>query len=467
MAVPAVRKVRGVRMGRPRPGGTSRWDLLVISVAVASVGLGAVLLAGAVSSSSSGTVTSSSTLAITLPRTVWALLFLAPLLVGSVALLIRLAAYRTGPLLSIVVALLVVFAFILFTGPWDGQGSILLNSGSGTPASTGGNGTGNGTGSGSGSGSGNGSGGTGGNGSGGGTGGGSGGTGGGGTGGGGGQGGGNSTGGGTGNTSGGGGGNSTGGGTGNSTGGGGTGGGGTGGGGNSTGGGTGNSTGGGGAGGGGTGGGGTGNGTGGGATGSNSSGSGSPGVHGTGSGNNTSHPVSGIGSGPEISTGVPPWVAMATALGLCVVLVLLALPGVVTRLADRRGRRIPRDPPLGTVSGPAAGPIDWARVERALNEAEASIARGEDPREAVVRLYNSLLRDAEPRIGNVETATAREIDLRRLRRYGVPANVSEALTHLFEEARYSSHRIVPAQATSFAEAIRTARTDLARGALPG
>jgi hypothetical protein len=141
-------------------------------------------------------------------------------------------------------------------------------------------------------------------------------------------------------------------------------------------------------------------------------------------------------------------VAVVAALSVCVA--VLAIPGVLSRVVDRSraGRRPPSVRP---------------EVERALADAGAALDRGEDLRETVVRLYVQLLFALGPRAGDVAVLTADEIRRDVLTTLGVSAPAAEALTRVFEEARYSTHPIGPADAGRFREAIRRAEADLSRG----
>jgi hypothetical protein len=180
--------------------------------------------------------------------------------------------------------------------------------------------------------------------------------------------------------------------------------------------------------------------------------SGSNGTNGTGpNGTNGTHTnLSGGLMGASVLR-LPPWFSLALVLGLVGLVGALAIPGLIARLVDRapRVRGVP--------------PPDRGQVRAALSDAEAAIDRGEDPRETVVRLYVRLLSVLGPKVGDLSCLTADEIRVRALAALGVRPSASEALTRLFEEARYSTHPIGPAESGRFREAVHLATTDLMRG----
>jgi hypothetical protein len=147
---------------------------------------------------------------------------------------------------------------------------------------------------------------------------------------------------------------------------------------------------------------------------------------------------------------VTPWVLIAVIVGISVCVAVLAFPRMLSRLIDRAPRKA-RVPPTAR-----------AQVQAALADAGAAIDRGADPRETVIRLYLRLLYEIAPRAGDVSPLTPDEIRRHMLAGLGVGAAASEALTRLFEEARYSSHPIGPGDAQRFREAIRQVDDDLRR-----
>lgn len=148
---------------------------------------------------------------------------------------------------------------------------------------------------------------------------------------------------------------------------------------------------------------------------------------------------------------LPAWVWVAVGAVVAGLVALVAAPGVLSALVDRRAR-----------SGPAPVP-DRRQIQDALTEAGAAIDRGEDPRVTVVRLYVRLLEAIAPRVGDLSSLTADEIRVRALAPLGIDPGASEVLTRLFEEARYSTHPVLPDDAGRFREAIRRAERDLLRG----
>jgi len=167
-------------------------------------------------------------------------------------------------------------------------------------------------------------------------------------------------------------------------------------------------------------------------------------------GNNSTHGANGTSVPPTYIWTIPPWLLLVVGVGLSACAAALALPGVLSRLVDRA----PRRPALAAAR---------LQVQSALAEAGAAIDRGADPREAVIQLYVRLLVEIAPRVGDVAPLTADEIRQVPLAALGVRAAASEALTRLFEEARYSTHPIGPVQAGRVREAIRQIEDDLRRG----
>ena len=154
---------------------------------------------------------------------------------------------------------------------------------------------------------------------------------------------------------------------------------------------------------------------------------------------------------------IPPYVPWLVAGGLCVVVVVLALPGVVSRLADRARRS----------GGGAAPPADRSEVAAALSDASAALERGADPRETIVRLYVRLLALVAPSAGELAAETPEEIRRLHLTAMGVPPDAATTLTRAFEEARYSTHPIETGRLAHAQSALRSAEAALRRGAAAG
>ncbi len=156
------------------------------------------------------------------------------------------------------------------------------------------------------------------------------------------------------------------------------------------------------------------------------------------------------GTSATYSLQPPTYLLWLLAAGLCVVVAVLTVPGVLSRMVDRRSRR-------GHGGGPAG---QRTRVADALGEAAAALERGEEPREAVIRLYLRLLGELSPKTGTLAFETPEEIRALHLTPLGVPPDAAEVLTRLFEEARYSTHPIDTATASRAQGAMRQAVTAL-------
>jgi hypothetical protein len=151
---------------------------------------------------------------------------------------------------------------------------------------------------------------------------------------------------------------------------------------------------------------------------------------------------------------IPAWVpfvlAVVVAVGLCVIVGYL----VRASAADRRAR------------AKAVVPPDPAQVKASLGEAIREIDAGASPREVVIRLYASLLLRVGMMVGGVEWNTPEEIRVQHLERLGIRPDAAEALTRLFEEARYSTHPMGTELAGRARQAILAARADLDRAPVP-
>lgn len=170
-------------------------------------------------------------------------------------------------------------------------------------------------------------------------------------------------------------------------------------------------------------------------------------TNGSGGGSGSGAPAS------AVSVQIPVWVLVTLAIGFAVVVGVLALPGTLGRLLDRRS---------GFPSPGRHRPVDPARVRAALGDASAAIQQGGDPRETIVRLYGRLLREVTPRVGDLDCLTAEEIRVAPLRTLNVRPDAAEALTRLFERARYSTQPMGPPEAGRCLDALRAVEADLAR-----
>ena len=175
------------------------------------------------------------------------------------------------------------------------------------------------------------------------------------------------------------------------------------------------------------------------------------------SANNSTH--SGNGSNGTVNaTGTPlgpfhvlflPWVLWATVVGLAVVLAVIAVPQTREVLAGWF-RRAPRDH------------LSAAAARGSLERAVRSVEAGEDPRSVIIGLYAELLRQLGRMVGDLDPATPEEIRAQHLVRLGILPPTAEALTRLFEEAKYSSHPMDAAAAQRAVRVMRAAESDLDR-----
>jgi Domain of unknown function (DUF4129) len=152
-----------------------------------------------------------------------------------------------------------------------------------------------------------------------------------------------------------------------------------------------------------------------------------------------------------LGLSVPPWFFFLAVIGIAVAVALAATPQGRTLLFGWRGK----DPRR-------ARPKEIEDARRALSGAAGEIELGRDPREVIVALYGQLLRRIGPSVGDVDPITAEEIRVQHLERLGIRPEAAEALTRLFEEARYSSHPMGTADATRAVEVLRAAEADLER-----
>ncbi len=160
--------------------------------------------------------------------------------------------------------------------------------------------------------------------------------------------------------------------------------------------------------------------------------------------NNTTNNSTGSGgaTGPAttLTLSLPGWVAWAAAAVLGAVVTAALVWAFVPLLRRRR-------------AGTGLGPVASLELRAALQEAKTGLDRGEAPREVIVRLYGRLLSRLTPRVGDLGPWTAEEIRSVQLRELGLPAPDAEAITRLFEEARYSTHAMGEQEAVRAREAI--------------
>ncbi len=159
-------------------------------------------------------------------------------------------------------------------------------------------------------------------------------------------------------------------------------------------------------------------------------------------GNTTNHTGHGVPIGPPgVGITIPAWAVWIAVGGI------VALVGAVgwAIAASRPGRGIPRRP-----TAAAADPETRAALAEAANE----LGQGGDPRTVVLRLYARLLARVGPMTGDLGPWTPEEIRVVRLAGIGLSGPSVEALTRLFEEARYSSHPMGPEAAARALRAIQ-------------
>ena len=176
-------------------------------------------------------------------------------------------------------------------------------------------------------------------------------------------------------------------------------------------------------------------------------------------GHNTTNSTTGHGSGGGSSVGavpapsgvtIPGWLLLVVGVALTAVVAALALPGVLSGLQRRR-----QAGGAGTATDD-----DRARAQQAIAEAALAIDRGDDPRATIVRLYLRLLVDHSARLGDVVALTPEEIRARILAPLRVRPGAAEALTRLFEEARYSTHPMGKDAADRCRTALSAVESDL-------
>jgi hypothetical protein len=155
--------------------------------------------------------------------------------------------------------------------------------------------------------------------------------------------------------------------------------------------------------------------------------------------------------GPALK--LPAWAIFLFVGVLCALVAAVAVPGVLASLVDRRPRG------FGAAGSSAAAREELAK---ALAEASAALDAGADPRTTIVRLYQRLLVELVPKVGDIDRLTAEEIRTLPLAQLNVRPDAAEALTRLFEEARYSTHPLGPSSADRCREALRAIEADLAR-----
>ncbi len=163
---------------------------------------------------------------------------------------------------------------------------------------------------------------------------------------------------------------------------------------------------------------------------------------------NTSTSV-GPSSGLPLPNGWPSWVPYAA-----VAVAALAVVAAVVVLT-RRGQVADAARPKAT---PAAVELAGRRALDALTGRPAA-----DPRSAILAAYGEFLAVVAGRAVPIEARTAREIAATLTEAWGVGSTASGELTALFEEARYSSRPIGPAELARARSALEAVLTELGRG----
>jgi len=162
------------------------------------------------------------------------------------------------------------------------------------------------------------------------------------------------------------------------------------------------------------------------------------------------------GEAPALSLRIPNWMFLPLAIGFSAVVGLLAVPGVLSRLVDRRPAR----------RSPTAGMIVPEGAAAAFRDARLAIENGERPREAIIRLYGRILGRVVPNVEDLASSTAEEIERTQFAALHVPPTRSEAITTMFEEARYSTHPIDQPVAERFVDTLRAVEQDIVMAGAP-
>jgi hypothetical protein len=173
----------------------------------------------------------------------------------------------------------------------------------------------------------------------------------------------------------------------------------------------------------------------------------------SGSANGSGSGATGTGPGGFLwSPSIPGWVPFVLIAGVAIAAIAVALPQARVYLEARRRRSTPSE------EAPSARTV----VRIALERAEKELSDGDDPRSAILELYEAVLVRLTSMVGSVELDTPEEIRTTHLVRLGIRPTSAETLTRLFEEARYSSHLLPPEASERARAAVREALDDLAR-----
>jgi hypothetical protein len=173
--------------------------------------------------------------------------------------------------------------------------------------------------------------------------------------------------------------------------------------------------------------------------------------------NNSSHsgPPGNNSTLPPIPHVVNPALSISNLLPYVILIAVtfaaaaVAIPVLLSRAPRRR-------------SSAGTAPNDPRELRAAFSEAVSALDEGRDPGLVIVRLYNRLLTRVRPLQGDLDFLTAQEIRTTQLLPLGVRPAAADALTRLFEEARYSTHPMGPTEVGQTRDAIRAVEADLAR-----
>ncbi|HTP55101.1 MAG TPA: DUF4129 domain-containing protein [Thermoplasmata archaeon] len=158
-----------------------------------------------------------------------------------------------------------------------------------------------------------------------------------------------------------------------------------------------------------------------------------------------------LGLPPISSFHLPAGTYLAVALVVALGLVGLAVPAAWSAAARRRTAREMRPDPAAV-----------SAVQAALAGAASELNAGLSPRAVIEQLYARLLARIVQVAGDVSGRTPEEIRADLLIPLGVRAPAANALTRLFEEARYSTHPMGVDAANRVRSAVAAAASDLTR-----
>jgi len=159
-----------------------------------------------------------------------------------------------------------------------------------------------------------------------------------------------------------------------------------------------------------------------------------------------------------VAPSLPTWLPLLILVIVAVVAVVVGVPQTRRYLADRRAD--------AEVRRRANAPQADSNVRAALSRASFELDLGQDPRTVILALYSEMLVHLRPMVGDVETSTPEEIRTAYLEHFGVRPAAARTLTRLFEEARYSTHPLGPAERDRAQDAVRATIDDLDRRASP-